>query len=89
VADQIKTIWIGLDWGTHSSKWWYTAENLDEHSFGPSAVPAVVDSTVSGRHHLKAGAGANSRPGKRRCRTPPEETPDRRHHGSRLLGSKT
>src|ERR1017187_2287977 len=46
MEDCIKTIWVGLDWGTHSFKWWYNAEGSNGESITPAKVPGVVDSTV-------------------------------------------
>ncbi len=45
----IKAIWVGIDWGTHSSKWWYTAEHETGAVFGPLRVGPVIDSTIHRR----------------------------------------
>lgn len=42
----VKKLWVGIDWGTHSSKWWYTAEDTSENVFEPRNVDAVIDSTL-------------------------------------------
>ena len=36
---------IAIDWGTHSSKWWYTLEGKSRKK-APTPVPRVIDSTV-------------------------------------------
>ena len=45
----IKTFWVGVDWGTHSSKWWYTAEDESGEAFEPRRVGSVIDSTIHRR----------------------------------------
>lgn len=42
----VQKIWIGLDWGTHSSKWWYTAEDTTGAQVQSSRVEAVIESTI-------------------------------------------
>lgn len=42
---QVKELTVGLDWGTHSSKWWYTTSRGGAFR-QPSALPRVIDSTV-------------------------------------------
>ena len=38
---QIKELTVGLDWGTHSSKWWYTTSRGGAFR-QPSAFPASL-----------------------------------------------
>jgi hypothetical protein len=42
----IKQLWIGLDWGTHSSKWWYSVETVAGEYEQAHRSGAVIDSTV-------------------------------------------
>src|SRR5258708_2125237 len=42
----LEKIWIGLDWGTHSSKWWYEAEEEPGKLLPTTKAPAVIDSTI-------------------------------------------
>jgi len=46
MAASIRRLWVGVDWGTHSSKWWYTAEIASGKQIQPKALPSVVDSTI-------------------------------------------
>lgn len=45
----IKTVWVGIDWGTHSSKWWYTCEDENGGLTEPRRVGPVIDSTLHRR----------------------------------------
>lgn len=44
-----RTLFVGIDWGTHSSKWWYSVE-VEEQQQGvmmqPRSLARVVDSTI-------------------------------------------
>ena len=42
----VRRLWMGIDWGTHSSKWWYTVETGSGKIIQPSKLPGVVDSTI-------------------------------------------
>jgi len=42
----IRQLWVGIDWGTHSSKWWFTAETTKGKQLHPGRLPSVIDSTV-------------------------------------------
>ena len=42
----LSRISIGLDWGTHSSKWWYEAEEEIGKLLPATKAPAVIDSTI-------------------------------------------
>jgi hypothetical protein len=42
----LERIWIGLDWGTHSSKWWYEAAEEPGKLLPPTKAQAVIDSTI-------------------------------------------
>jgi hypothetical protein len=46
LASIVRKLWVGLDWGTHSSKWWYNFENADGVVGQSSRAEAVVDSTI-------------------------------------------
>ena len=46
MAASVRRLWVGVDWGTHSSKWWYTAEAASGKQVQPNALPSVVDSTI-------------------------------------------
>jgi hypothetical protein len=35
-----------MDWGTHSSKWWYTVQLNGGRHAGPPELPRVIDSTI-------------------------------------------
>jgi hypothetical protein len=45
LTKRLKEVWIGLDWGTHSSKWWFAATG-DMGHIVPRTPGAVVDSTI-------------------------------------------
>lgn len=42
---RIEELTVGLDWGTHSSKWWYTTSRRGAFR-QPRTLPRVIDSTV-------------------------------------------
>jgi len=46
MARSLAKLWIGLDWGTHSSKWWYTAEDENGTLIDLAKADSVVDSSV-------------------------------------------
>jgi hypothetical protein len=46
MPEALKRVWIGLDWGTHSSKWWYEAEEEGGKLLPAIKAPAVIDSTI-------------------------------------------
>lgn len=42
---KVAKLTIGIDWGTHSSKWWYTLDGNSPRR-APNSVPRAIDSTV-------------------------------------------
>src|SRR5260370_37057139 len=46
MTKSLEKVWIGLDWGTHSSKWWYTAEEKPGKFFESTKTETVIDSTI-------------------------------------------
>ncbi len=46
MGQPLRKLWIGLDWGTHSSKWWYTAEGEAGNPIEGASIYPVIDSTV-------------------------------------------
>ena len=46
MAKPLKEVCIGLDWGTHSSKWWFAAIEDSGRLLSPKTPGAVLDSTI-------------------------------------------
>jgi hypothetical protein len=46
MRQELQRIWIGLDWGTHSSKWWYSARTSDGALVESNKMEPVIDSTI-------------------------------------------
>src|SRR5258707_15533307 len=46
MASSIRRLWVGIDWGVHSSKWWYSAKIAGGKHVEPQKLPSVVDSTI-------------------------------------------
>ena len=42
----LSRLWIGVDWGTHSSKWWFTAQDSRGQISDVGRANPVVDSTL-------------------------------------------
>lgn len=42
----VRQLWAGIDWGTHSSKWWYSADTGGRRELEPVRLPGVIDSTI-------------------------------------------
>lgn len=46
MPESIRRLWIGLDWGTHSSKWWYSVETAAGGHEQTQRPGPVIDSTL-------------------------------------------
>lgn len=46
MSTNVRRLVIGIDWGIHSSKWWYSATLSGGKTLQPSRIPGVIDSTI-------------------------------------------
>jgi len=46
MSANVRRLCVGIDWGTHSSKWWYVAQTSTGKRIEPSQLPSVIDSTI-------------------------------------------